>query len=185
MKKTVIIPVSLLLIILFSLTGCNAIERVKSSLGKSDKKQVFTSDNGKYEVTATGSWKEDKDLNEEASLQISNRLQERYLIVIDESKEDFSEDLTLQEYADFVKDSMLESGEDMESANNKEITVNGQDAIYFEVSGTVEKIKAKYIVAIAQDKDTIYQVIGWTMSSKFDKSKEELLSVIESLKTKE
>lgn len=184
MKRLKFLGVLLSVFLLLSFTGCSLVNKVKDSVGTSDKKQTIASSDGKFEVTVPGNWKEDKGLNDEAVLQVSNRIQEKYLIVIDESKQDFDASFTLKDYAALVKDNMVKSGQDMSTGTEKEVTVNGEKAQYFEISGTVDKIKAKYIVVIAQDKDNIYQIISWTLASKFDKNKDEMLQVAQSLKPK-
>lgn len=184
MKRSKFIAVLLSVVFLVSFAGCSVVNKVKDSTGESAKKQTIASADGKFEITVPGNWKEDKSLNEEANLQVSNRAQEKYLIVIEESKQDFDKSFTLKDYSSLVKDNMVKNGQDMTTGGDKEITVNGDKAEYFEVTGTVEKIKAKYIVIIAQDKDNIYQIISWTLSSKFDKNKDEMMEVAQSLKTK-
>ncbi|MDP4089013.1 MAG: hypothetical protein Q8930_07040 [Bacillota bacterium] len=182
LKKSKFLAVLMSAFFLLSFAGCSVVDQVKDSVAASGKDKTIVSKDGKFEVTVPGNWKEETNLNPEANLQVSNRLQEQYLVVIDESKQDFQADITLDEYANLVKENMKSNGEDMSTGGDKEITVNGGTGKYFEVTGTVNKIKAKYVVVITQDNDNIYQIISWSLVSKFDKNKDTLVKVAQSLK---
>ena len=62
------------------------------------------------------------------------------------------------------------------------LKINGFDAKQFEASGTVDKIKIKYIFTVVDTPDHFYQIVAWTLTSKFEENKPALLDVISSFK---
>jgi hypothetical protein len=163
------------------LTGCsNILDKVQDNTKTTET--VIKSSDGKTQITVFSDWKEDKALNEQATIQASNRLKEKYAIVISESLQDFSEDIKVEEFADVVKENMLQSVKNAATSDMTDMTVNGLPAKFFEIQGDVEKVKAKYLIGAVKGKNGIYQIITWTLNSKYDQNKEELKKVIESFK---
>ena len=132
-----------------------------------------------------GSWKIEKDLNDVANFQAANPLAEQYAIVISESKQDFSGDMSLDDYVELITKDIETRITDAEISETRSMTINGYPAKQFEVSGSVEKIKARWIYTFVDAPKNFHQILAWTIASKFDSNKPVLLDVVNSFKETE
>lgn len=174
LKITTIICLVLMLGVV--VTGCGESQK------KSEKSVEFKSDDGSISLTADSAWKDDVSLSPESSIELSNAAEEKYVIVIEESKESLTDDFTLTDYTNLMKPQMETTIVDCKSSEIEEITVNGNAAQKFELSGEVDKIKATYICYAVESTDNFYQVISWTLTPKLEDNKEDLLKVMNSFK---
>ncbi|HEY6069963.1 MAG TPA: DUF4190 domain-containing protein, partial [Chthoniobacterales bacterium] len=71
------------------------------------EKKEITSDDGKLKVTASGFWVKTPGLSPLASLQMSNKREELYLMVISDSKSDLG-DLTLEQHHQHSRDMVFQ-----------------------------------------------------------------------------
>jgi hypothetical protein len=159
------------------MTGCSS-----SNNSNGGDEKAFISNNDQVQLTLAKSWVEDPDLSKQAILGLSERKKEKYVMVNTVAKSDLADDFTLADYKSLFIDTTLPSVKDFEESNNKEITVDSAQALLFEISGEVQKVKVHYLVALLEKGDSFYQIVTWSTKSKFDSNKEELLKAIESLK---
>lgn len=185
--------VLVVVVLISSLTGCSFADNFKKgfneALEKSSSKstaattdKVIKSAQGDIQLTVKSDWNEAKNLNEVATLQVDNPVKEKYAIVISESTKDFSADITLDDFANVVKENFSKTVSNNTISNFESITVDGQPAKYFEIKGEVNKLNICYFIVAVKDKKAFHQVIGWTLNSKYDENKEEIKKVIESFK---
>ncbi|MDP4146349.1 MAG: hypothetical protein Q8936_18020 [Bacillota bacterium] len=164
-------------------TGCS------QSISNTDKQSQVTklsktvkSKDNVCQINIPDSWSEDKTLNSEAVLQVANKSEEKYLIVIEENKSDFSNSANLDDYYSIVSKHLTSSITNANAGTAKDITINGKKAKQFEISGEVQKIKASYIITLVETDKHLYQVISWSLTSKFDQNKKDLNDVINTFK---
>ncbi|MDQ2086462.1 hypothetical protein RBH29_08475 [Herbivorax sp. ANBcel31] len=156
------------LLILSLLTGCAS---------KEDK--TFTSEDGKFSVIAPSNWAVDIDLNEHASLEISNIFREKYLVVVHESKQELADvglNMSFNEYSSLI-------AENMENylTNGKSSKIETTDSkIRWEIKGTTEDIDITYILTTLDKGDSFYQIIAWTLTSEYKKFEKELTKISDS-----
>ena len=55
-----------------------------------------------------------------------------------------------------------------ELSEPKEITINGQKALQFKLTGELDKIKVAYLTTVIESEDNFHQIISWTLQSKYD-----------------
>lgn len=171
-----LLPFALLLPVVL---GCRQIQKgLKSAVGP----KTITATDGSCEVTVPGLWSKSTDLNAEAILQASYPLQEMYVMVFKESRGDFADSFTIDDYAELVRKDAPTRIPDAQFTPMTSTTINALDAREFEMSGTAENVKAKFIYAIVASKDDFYQVISWTLPSQYAANKTELLSVLHSFR---
>lgn len=176
LKESMILSVILLCGIFAS--GCSSI--LDTDLNESNTESIeFYADSGKEYITASSSWKLDR-LSEEASIQIYNAVKDVYVLVIDEEKEIFSDDMQLGDYTDVVKKNMESNVDNVSSTEIEEFSLNDNNAEYFEISGEIEKVKISYICITVESSEKFYQVIGYTPTNKFEKNKSEMKEVLNS-----
>jgi len=180
-----------LLIILCFILGCSAFRKSRTtnynfnSSNTSEKKssaKVIKSTDGKFQVSVSDEWQTETTLNKLASIQVSNTGSEMYLIVITEPKRDFPRGYKLSAFTNIVRDQMLKTVSDAEATTPESVSVSGNSAMRYELSGTVNGIKAKYMNTTVETKDHFHQVLCWTRDSKFSTNKPGLLEVIDSFK---
>ena len=162
----------LLVILLSVLSACSSFFKPKD----------IKSTDGKFQVTVPGDWNTETDLNKLASIQVAKSREEMYLIVITEPKSDFPKSFNLEEFTKVVRDQMLKTVTGANATQSESVTVSGNSAMRYELSGTVKGINAKYINTTVETKDHFHQVLCWTMESKFSSNKSKLLEVTNSFK---
>ncbi len=169
-------------VLLFAVLGCSLVGKIKEGIEKSQTPQVLISTDGKFQLTVPGNWKTETVMNDAAKLQASNRFSELYTVVIRESKEDISETVDLDYYTEIVRGNLQKAAADVVMAEPVAVSINGYNARQFEASATVQNIKAKYIYAVLETPQGFYQIITWTLTSRYEKGKETLINVINSFK---
>ena len=170
-------------VFLFVAFGCSTIEKVQKEVEKTQSPQVLTSTDGTCQITVPGSWSSETDLNPEAVLQASNRLQEEYIVIIRESKADFGKKANLDFVTGVIHDQLQKSlSSDAVLSEATTSSVGNYSARQFEASGEVQNIKVKYLYTVVETPESYYQLITWSLVSKFDANRPQLLEVVNSFK---
>lgn len=175
MKKAVILIVIGLMIL--TLGACSLIP---TGGEKADATKDVSSSDGLLQITVPESYKESDILNADANLQLMNAAMEQYTITIFESNVDFSDDFTLDDYSDAVSSSMGGVMTSPEFSDIESLTINGYDAKQYTLSGEIEKIKIKYLVTLVGTDNGYYQVISWSLQSRFDNALDTFKQIAES-----
>ncbi|MFD3155464.1 PsbP-related protein [Haloimpatiens sp. FM7330] len=186
MKKVILKFVCCMLLLsttLCLLVGCNkSSKQTTTATKKAELSKKIKSKDNICQVTVPDSWKKAKDLNSAANLQVANMAKEKYLITISESKDTFSDSMNLEEYYKIVSQNLSKSVVNSKLSSAKDLTINGQKAKQFELTGEVNKVKAGYIVTIVQTKKNFHQIITWTMEKHFNEYKDDFHKIINTFK---
>jgi hypothetical protein len=180
-----LIALVLILTIGLSMAGCSTLDKTDKVTTAGDKNKTLKSTNGKLELTVPDSWKEQDLNNEEAIFEAADLSKEQYLLIISESKEDFTADTTAFDYLELVVENMKIVTTNLVAAEPQNIKISGFDAAQCEVSADVGKVKIKYLVTIIKSEDQFIQATAWSLSSKYDENKTTLESVVNSIKVVE
>ncbi len=134
-------------------------------------------------------------LNDDASLEYANIYKEKYIIVIDEDKQEFVDVYKeIGEYDDsksvidnyeFVQTSfMSESGSIINESAVKSKKVNGMNSRQKQVDAEVEGVEMpiSYWLGYVEGKDRLYTIMAWTLESRKADFEEEANKMINSLK---
>lgn len=168
--KRLSIFVSFAILLLF-LSSC-ALNDIISEIENTDETQTVYSAKSALAMDFPKSWKQQNDLNEEASVQMGYPVKEQYMIVLEESTDDFVDDFTLDDYISIVFSNMQVSVEVSENTEITDITINDNlNAKQFEIAGAVEKIKIKYLITCVEYNGVFYQITAWSLQSKYDAAK--------------
>ncbi len=167
---------------LFIALGCGAINQIKKEVEKTQSPQVLISTDGCCQITVPGTWRTDNSLNEQATLQASNRSGELYVAVIRESKGDYGKTANLDFLTNLLREHMRKTVSDSVLTEPIAVTIGGYPAKQFEVSGEVENIKVSYLYSVVDTPQNFYQVITWTLTSRMENNRPKLLEVINSFK---
>ena len=168
----------LILCLLLTLTfGCKFFDQVQKKIEEGQKPKVIIGTDGKCQLTVPGSWSAQKDLNDDANIQVGNLIAEQYAVVISEPKIDFTSEMGLSGFADLVRKGINESIKTPILSENQSLQINGYPALQFEVSGSVDNIRARWIYTVIDAPENYYQIIAWTLNSKYDTNRPVLLEV--------
>lgn len=167
-------------IFLFFVLGCGAFNAIKKGIEETQKPQTMVSSDAKCQITVPGSWRKQTGLHDDAIIQAANPLSELYVIVIPDNKVDFGKSANLDFITKLVRDNLNQTVTAPVISEPVATTINGLPAKQFEVSGEVENIKIKYIYAVIDAPQNYYQVIGWTLTSRYETNKGKLMEVINS-----
>ena len=149
--------------------------------------------NNQYSMEVPDFMKESKELNDEASLQYQNIFKELYIIVIDESREEFKTVFQdLGEYDDeismvenyksiqleFLQEAItIHSKEDVESS-----VINGLPFEIVKVDATSDGIDIAYTIAYIDGPENVYMIMAWTEKDKREKNEALFQKMIKSFK---
>ena len=194
--KRVLLSVTALALTLALFTGCGTIvegfqeglkEGLQESLGQSQSKdigndvQTITSDFSALSVDFPKAWKTEA-LNDIAEIQMAQVSKEQYMIVIEESSEDFDADFTLADYTEIILYSMESAIETVEASAVADVAVgDGISAKQFELTGSVNKIKVKYLVTCIETEGFFHQFTAWSLHSKYNDAKPVFDTILNSI----
>ena len=154
-------------------------EKIANAAREATKPETITSSDGLVQVTVPFGWSKDK-LNDRAKLSAANRVGELYVIVITEAKEDLA-DMTIEKYSEITRGAQLKGMKNSTEVGPERHTIHGMPVVQYELRGTVDTANAVMIHASVEGKKYYYQVLAWTLKSKWDKEKGGLQAVIDSL----
>lgn len=179
MVKRGILAITLALGILTVFSGCGFLGVISSAVNSrggsdesgqsSEEMQELTAYDGSFTMKSPKDWKLfDKSYNEISVLSARNGRDDQHILVIPESKQDFSDTITLEEYNQLALDYYTSVGEDITAQDTESIQVGGRQAFVTEVARTVKKIKTVYWIYTIDYDDQFVQVVAWTLASKRD-----------------
>jgi hypothetical protein len=149
---------------------------------KISQPQTVTASDGQSQVSVPGTWST-MDLNDEAEIEVGNGRNEQYLAVLTESKEDFdTSEVDLQTYAGYLVDNIESAVEDSAIMGKKELTINGLPALQYELTGSIDGLKAVYWLTAVDGSENYYQIIAWTLASKKEDNRKVLTDATNSFK---
>ncbi|MBA4148150.1 MAG: hypothetical protein H0X66_08540 [Verrucomicrobia bacterium] len=146
------------------------------------KPKVVVSSDEQFSLTVPRLWTELKELHQEGELRYGNKYAETYVIVLTDAKEDLDEDLTLESHSDLTREGIVSSLAKASVSKPTRLTINGDDAIQYEISGSADNINIVYFHTTVEDEDHFHQILTWTLKSRFSKNKDEMRKVVSSFK---
>lgn len=179
MKRRSILRIQLLLAAMI-FASCTPDNKSQEKLSPGDF--AFIKINNEYGMNIPTYMKKSTNLNEEASMQFANIFKGAFMIVIDESKEEFINLYTdLGEYNDSV--SVVENYRDIQLKlldENMEIlwrsasrsaTINQLDAELIQIDGRVDDIEhtISYTLGFIEGNEKMYMVMAWTLVERKQK----------------
>lgn len=182
MRKLLIPVVAMIALMSFTISSCTSKPKTDEDRGSMQPDDSFqeVKINGLYSMKLPDYLSEGFDLNDEASLQYQNTAKEVYVIVLDESKEDFvtmykdileDYDSTKSAVDNYATKQMESIEENMETVTSKSTIrkskVNGCDARIIDVTGTQTGITDAmgFTVAFIEGKETLYMLMTWTFEN--------------------
>ena len=185
--KKLLISITALVLILTLFAGCSAFmkgfrEGLEQTRGKdTEGVQTVKSDRSSLSMEFPNSWKE-ASLHDVATIQMAFAAKEQYMIVIEESASDFDDGFTIDDYAAIILENMKTTVEVTGDSTITDTTIGGNLAAkQFELAGSIEKVKAKYLVTCIENDGIFYQFTAWSLQSKYDEAKPAFEDVLKSI----
>lgn len=144
---------------------------------------VLKSPDGKYELTVPAGWRESALSSEQAEIKAGNPLAEMYVLVLTEEKADFTDETTLDDYTNIVRDAMAANLEGPDSSPPLPVMINGNPGRQYEIQGATKNVKLAYIVTTVETAEQFHQIVTWTLRSRIDKNQTTLQKVTQSFRS--
>lgn len=147
----------------------------------------FKSEDGMMSITLPANWNKQTDLMKDADIQVTKIDTEDYLGIISEDKDVFAKDATLEDYHKLIMENQKNAGalENLKFHDPVKIQVDGRDALQFEVTGEVSKVKIAYLFTLVDHPKHFTQVIFWTIDQYFNDKKPLYQDMVQTLTVKE
>lgn len=187
-----------LIILLFVVLGCNLGQKSSTNSGNATPDPstgtapspaanltTISARDGSCEIKVPSHMSEANDLNTQAILQASNPKREIYVMVIDDSTKDFSKSTTIDKYATMLQDDVKKRLQDAEFSSVSSSTIGDLDSREFDATGGMGAVQGKFKYAIVKTDDNFYQIISWTLPTKYDENKAEMEAIVKSFKVNE
>ena len=161
------------------------------SMIKSDRERVqrlarerkeVASEDGKIKVSVPGTWAKLPELNKQASLQVGNKSNEVYLIVITDAKADL-DNFTLEKHHQQTRDRMLKKMKNASATQPVSLTIDGHSALQDELTGTEEGTNVVFLHTTVDDGNDFQQILAWTLKSRWQKQNQLLREVTASFRS--
>jgi TonB family protein len=160
---------------------------------RSEKQQNVVVIENRYSMEIPSFLSKATDLNDDASLQYKNIFSDLYIIVLDETKKEFSNILSKNELASTFTDD-FEGYSEMLMAyflneiatNNRpdftDFTLNGLNAKKTSIESTFQGHEMYIVIVFVEGKDRFYEIMAWTSKTQKEKHFLEIDKMINSFK---
>lgn len=162
MKKSIVFFLALLFI-----SACSYGER------------TITDKSNSISVTKPALWFNIDSLNDDADIKIGNTIFEAYFIAIAENIKDFPQGYTLEQYSELTRGMIKQGAKDITENEDLSFTkINGMAARKYVLNATVSGIKIKYWHVTVKSNKRFYQLLTWSLPSRFESNKKNFEKVL-------
>ena len=133
--------------------------------------RVHDEELGLAELYLPRGWKSTDYLKGTESIRVTDRLARRFVIVISESRQDFTDSLTLSDFHGITFRQLVGSGDIVEMGAATVRRVGDFDALQSEVVLILQRrFVTKYLHTTVLGHRGLHQIIGWSPDSAYDRS---------------
>jgi hypothetical protein len=144
--------------------------------------KVLVAKNGSAQMTVPGNWKEDAELNDAADVQASRRLSELYAMVLSEPRGPLG-DANVDEVSELTRYRQLASFTGGSEKGPERRIIHGHPAVQYELRGAGENgLRIVMLHTVIETPSNFLQVIAWTTEDRWEKQRERLQNVVDSVK---
>jgi hypothetical protein len=115
-------------------------------------------------------WRAASKLNDQAALQATDPVRQRFAVVISEPREDFDTTIDLSDHAGRTLSQLADSLRLVAINGPIERTVNGCRAVQFEVEGFHQGVRLVYLHSTIEGRRAFHQVLVWSTRSAYDRA---------------
>jgi hypothetical protein len=142
---------------------------------------IVKSTDGKIQVSVPPAWKVTTGLNDKADLQVADRSNELYLIVLTQTKADYA-DVDIERQASGTLDSLTKAMTTSNRIGPTRLTIDGHPAVQYEVRGEINNLKPVYLHTTIETPNNFQQIVTWTFQSTYAEREDMLKGIIQSFK---
>ena len=144
--------------------------------------RVMKSKNGKYQITVPSSMSEAPDLGKDAEITAGSNANSLFLFVLSKNKSETNGG-TLDERTDVLRTAMSNELTDADATTPDQITVNGNEARRYRITGTRQGTKLAYVVTVIEAADDVNILCGWTSAARASENIPSLTQIEDSFKS--
>ena len=115
-------------------------------------------------------WRATSKLNEQAALQATDPVRQRFAVVISEPREDFDTTIDLSDHAGRTLSQLADSLRLVAINGPTERTVNGCRTVQFEVEGYHQGVRLVYLHSTIEGRRAFHQLLVWSTRSAYDRA---------------
>lgn len=147
-----------------------------------DKKELMKSEKGDLAVEVPWTWKK-TTLDNDPDIGVCAGAEHACLVVLAESKLDFTDDYTLKMFADTVVGNMkADMQEAQQLSGPTDMTISDMPAIRHELVLKVDGLKFHYLHTSIEGKEAYFQILGWASPSDLERYREDLEAITQSFR---
>ncbi len=136
--------------------------------------KTFRSADGQYQLVLPKGWESTDFHVDTVQIGAVNKHSGDYVELIVEDRQNYVD--SLDQYAEAKRDTMAMSLDNPHMTAAQRLTINGLDAMRFELHGQLpnSNVSVGYVLTIMKTKTHYIQVVGWTQDSHFSDNQGEL-----------
>lgn len=177
--QKLIAPVGMIVGLVLVLAGGFFVAQNLNLDSSSKDSKTFVSALGNSELTVPGSWELMTDLNDDAEIQVGHSNKVCYAIVISDNAEDLE---SFEAYQEIVVKNFTENMKDLVIESPVADTINGLIASRVKIYATMNGLNIIYLMTLVKSETQFFQILTWTVKSRYEKNESELLAVTRSFK---
>jgi len=143
-------------------------------------RQWVIADDNATRLRAPASWKKHSELTEDGSIELARPSKDQYLVVISESKADFSRDTDVFVFNDMVHQNFHESISNLQVKYLGEVTINGMHGLKHELRGEIENHKVVYLQVALESEHRFHQILIWTVPTGWSANLKQFEEIVNS-----
>lgn len=140
--------------------------------GCSDNKERTFSGGTDYSITVPKGWSQMDSLNKNADLCLGDSSDSKYLVIIKDYKEDFTDNYTIENYFELSRKGLLDAHDD-----SVLISSDIKNDCSYTASCIVDGVKVRFYASIKEDDKNFYQLIFWTTERQFESRLDEFHTI--------
>lgn len=121
-------------------------------------------------------------LNQKASVQVGNKSKTQYLLLITESKADFS-DMSLAKHHGLTREAMLKKMTNSSATEPVSVRIGGHSALQDEIRGTQAGTNIVFLHTTIDDGEYYQQVLAWSSKSHWPEATDRLHKITETFRS--
>ncbi|MCG8313940.1 MAG: pilin [Pseudomonadales bacterium] len=141
--------------------------------------QSIHANDGTVALQLPASWEAIDELTEEGVLEYGNIYSEAYVVVLWDAKQDLP-GFTLTDFTKTIIDNNFANLSNSDIEFLGATITNGHPSRQFKISGTVDGVSIIYRLALIEGPERFYQVLTWSLKSRYEGNLEDLEYVISS-----
>lgn len=139
------------------------------------------SDDKTVSLVVPGTWKGNRQLNENAILGVANINEANYALVMSESRESFDDSADAATYLSLIVENLQAGSKEFQELQQaRTVVINKKPARQQVVSLTVQGEKIVYILTTLESDTHFYALYAWTVESRYPQNQDTLRKVSES-----